>query len=202
MGPVRELLPFLLALAGRAFVALPLIMWRLLGEDATPRYEPFDPSRHATPPEVGAFIRDNLAALAADGFTQAGDLVRDRGANITRVTLLEHPEGETATVAVVYSERGTAAPLVEFTVVLTDGRVFDVNNSVSVPVFAPHPGHEVKRFPEVRDPVRLHRLFRTLLRRRFGSPLLGVPDSSRGPARVPPGISGPAERGPGAPGYF
>src|SRR2546430_1193040 len=109
MGPVRELLPFLLALAGRAFVALPLIMWRLLGEDATPRYEPFDPSRHATPPEVGAFIRDNLAALAADGFTQAGDLVRDRGANITRVTLLEHPEGETATVAVVYSERGTAA---------------------------------------------------------------------------------------------
>src|SRR5438094_586186 len=65
MGPVPELLPFLLVVAGLAFVGLPLIMWRLLGEDATPRYEPFDPSRHATPPEVGAFIRDNLAALAA-----------------------------------------------------------------------------------------------------------------------------------------
>src|SRR2546430_16899614 len=105
MGPVRELLPFLLVVAGLAFVALPLIIGRLLGEDAPPRYEPFDPSRHAAPPEVGAFIRDNVASLAADGFTQAGDLVRDRGANITRVTLLEHPEGETATVAVVYSER-------------------------------------------------------------------------------------------------
>lgn len=202
MGPVRELLPFLLVVAGLAFVGLPLIMWRLLGEDATPRYEPFDPSRHATPPEVGAFIRDNVAALAADGFTQAGDLVRDRGANITRVTLLEHPEGETATVAVVYSERGTAAPLVEFTVVLTDGRVFDVNNSVSVPVFAPHPGHEVKRFPEVRDPVRLHRLFRTLLRRRFGSPVLVRRDIARDPARFLAGISDTEYRAQVAAGYF
>src|SRR2546427_2021057 len=202
MGPVRELLPFLLVVAGLAFVGLPRIMWRLLGEDATPRYEPFDPSRHAAPPEVGAFIRDNVAALAADGFTQAGDLVRDRGANITRVTLLEHPEGETATVAVVYSERGTAAPLVEFTVVLTDGRVFDVNNSVSVPVFAPHPGHEVKRFPEVRDPVRLHRLFRTLLRRRFGSPVLVRRDIARDPARFLAGISDTEYRAQVAAGYF
>src|SRR5437870_5163150 len=202
MGPVRELLPFLLVVAGLAFVGLPLIMWRLLGEDATPRYEPFDPSRHAAPPEVGAFIRDNVAALAADGFTQAGDLVRDRGVNITRVTLLEHPEGETATVAVVYSARGTAAPLVEFTVVLTDGRVFDVNKSVAVPVFAPRPGPEVKRFPEVRDPVRLHRLFRTLLRRRFGSPVLVRRDIARDPARFLAGISDTEYRAQVAAGYF
>src|SRR5438309_11101221 len=107
MGPVRELLPFLLVVAGLAFVGLPLIMWRPLGEDATPRYEPFDPSRHAAPPQVGAFIRDNVAALAADGFTQAGYLVRDRGANITRATLPDHTEGEAATVAGVNSARGT-----------------------------------------------------------------------------------------------
>src|SRR2546427_10515672 len=107
MGPVRELLPFLLVVAGLAFVGLPLIMWRLLGEEATPRYEPFDPSRHAAPPEVGAFIRDNVAALAAHGFTQAGDVARDRGANTTRAPSLEHPEGETATLAVVYSARRT-----------------------------------------------------------------------------------------------
>src|SRR2546430_17740971 len=98
MGPVRELLPFLLVVAGLAFVGLPLIMWRLLGEDATPRYEPFDPSRHAAPPEVGAFIRDNVAALAADSFTQAGGLARDRGGHLTRVTFLEHPEGASADV--------------------------------------------------------------------------------------------------------
>ena len=183
MGPLTELLLLLLAVAGLAFVGLPLIMWRLLGEDATPRYEPFDPSRYTAPPEVGVFIRDNVAALAAHGFTQAGDLVRDRGVSTTRVTLLEHPEGETATVAVVYSARGTAAPLVEFTAELADGRVFAVNNSVSIPLFAPRPGHDVERFPEVRDPVRLHRLFRALLRRRLGSPVLHRRDIARDPAK-------------------
>src|SRR5439155_598189 len=127
-----------------------LVTWLLLGDDSMPRFEPFDATRHPAPTEVAGFLRDNVAGLEGDRFRQVADLVRVRAGSfnmVTRVAMLQHPDGETATIAMVYSAKtGTALPMVEFTAELPDGRIFDVSNSVTVPIFAPRPGHEVYRF--------------------------------------------------------
>jgi hypothetical protein len=176
-----------LFLVGFFFIGLPLLAWLLLGEDAMPRFEAFDPGKYANPPEVAGFLRDNIAALEGDQFRQVADLVRTRAGSftmVTRVAVLEHPDGETATIAIVYSAKtGTALPMVEFTAERPDGRIFDVNNSVAVPAFAPRPGHEVYRFPQVRDPLRLHKIFQVLLRRQFGSSTLRQRDIAADPPR-------------------
>jgi len=175
-----------LFLIGFFAVGLPLITWLMLGDDAMPRFEPFDPTKYPNPPEVAQFFRDNIAGLESAQFRQVGDLVRVRPGltMVTRVAVLEHPDGETATIAIVYAAKtGTALPMVEFTAELPDGRIFDVNSSVAVPVFAPRPGHTVYRFPEVRDPVRLHKIFQVLLRRQFGSSRLRQRGIAADPAR-------------------
>jgi hypothetical protein len=167
-----ELLWLLAVVFALFFVLTPLAMLLRLGDEQGMQFDPFDPSRHKTPPEVAAFLRDNIAALSSEQFQPVGDVVRrkDTGVRLTtRVALLRHSHGEIATIAVIYSDQGSAIPYVEFTAQLSGGRIFDVNNSSSIPVFAPRPGHDVYRFPEVRDPIRLYRIFQALLRRRFGS---------------------------------
>jgi len=159
----------------------------LPAEDAAPRFEPFDANKYPNPPEVAAFLRDNVAGLEGAQFRQVADLARTSGglfSLVTRVVLLQHPEGETATIAMMYSEKtGAALPMVEFTAELPDGRMLDVNNSVTIPIFAPRPGREVYRFPEVRDPLRLHKIYRVLFRRQFGSSTLRQRDIASDPAR-------------------
>ncbi len=182
-----ETLPALLALLAVFVVALPLATWLLLGEDAAPRFERFDATRHGNPPEVAAFLRDNIAGLQAEQFHEVADLVRVRGGSlkmVMRVAVLQHPHGETATIAVAYSaQSGTVLPMVEFTAELSGGRVFDVNNSVAVPILAARSGHDVYRLPEVRDPIRLYHIFEILLRRRFGSSTLRQREIAADPAR-------------------
>src|SRR2546423_5589071 len=182
-----ETLPAVLALLAVFVVALPLATWLLLGEDAAPRFERFDATRHGNPPEVATFLRDNIAGLEAEQFHQVADLVRVRGGSlkmVMRVAVLQHPHGETATIAVAYSaQSGTVLPMVEFTAELSGGRVFDVNNSVAVPILAPRSGHDVYRLPEVRDPIRLYHIFEILLRRRFGSSTLRQREIAADPAR-------------------
>ncbi len=168
-------------------IVLPLIAWLRMGEDAAPRFEPFDATKYPNPPEVAAFLRDNVAGLEGAQFRQVADLARSSGGLfllVTRVVLLQHPEGETATIAMMYSEKtGAALPMVEFTAELPDGRMLDVNNSVTIPIFAPRPGREVYRFPEVRDPLRLHKIYGVLVRRQFGSSTLRQRDIASDPAR-------------------
>src|SRR5206468_5586301 len=98
-------------------IVLPLITWLWMGEDAAPRFEPFDANKYPTPPEVAAFLRDNVAGLEGAQFRQVADLARTSGGSfllVTRVVLLQHPEGETATIAMMYSAKtGTALPMVE-----------------------------------------------------------------------------------------
>jgi len=187
-------------------IVLPLITWLLMGEDSAPRFEPFDGSRHPNPPELAGFIRDNIAGLQGDQFRQVADLVRERAGSflmVTRVIMLQHPEGETATIAMVYSAKtGTALPMVEFTAEFPDARMFDVNNSVTVPIFAPRPGHEVYRFPQVRDPLRLHKIFQVLLRRRFGSSTLRQRDVATDPARFLAEVMDAEYRGQMEAGYY
>src|SRR5690242_17694333 len=114
-------------------IGLPLICWFLLGEDAAPRFEPFDANKYPNPPEVATFLRDNIVALEGAQFRQVADLARTSVGSfsmVTRVVLLQHPDGETATIAMMYSAKtGTALPLVEFTAEFPDGRIFDVNNT-------------------------------------------------------------------------
>jgi len=84
----------------------------------------------------------------------------------------------------MYSAKtGAALPMVEFTAEFPDGRIFDVNNTVTIPIFAPGRGREVYRFPEVRDPLRLHKIFQVLLRRQYGSSTLRPRDIANDPAR-------------------
>src|SRR5436190_1627008 len=195
-----------LFLVGFFLVVLPLVTWLLLGDDAMPRFEPFDATRHPAPTEVAGFLRDNVAGLEGDRFRQVADLVRVRAGAFTmttRVLMLQHPDGETATIAMVYSAKtGTALPMVEFTAELPDGRIFDVSNSVTVPIFAPRPGHEVYRFPQVRDPLRLHKVFQILLRRRFGSSTLRQRDVATDPARFLAEVMDAEYRGQMEAGYY
>src|SRR5881394_2428444 len=141
-------------------IVLPLITWLRMGE---------------------------VAGLEGAQFRQVADLARTSGGLfllVTRVVLLQHPEGETATIAMMYSEKtGAALPMVEFTAELPDGRMLDVNYSVTIPIFAPRPGRQVYRFPEVRDPLRLHKIYRVLFRRQFGSSTLRQRDIASDPAR-------------------
>ena len=199
-----ELLVPLAVLFALFFVISPLATWLRLGEVQGVRFEPFDSSRHTAPPEVAAFLRDNIAALASEQFEQVGDLVHRKATSIkltTRVALLRHPHGAIATIAVVYTDQGSALPYVEFTAVLSGGRVFDVNNSASINIFAPRPGHDVYRFPGVRDPLRLYRVFQALLRRRFGSASLVERDLSD-PARFLAEVSDQEYAAQMAAGYY
>src|SRR5258705_6082809 len=88
--------------------------------------ELFDPTRHSTTPQTTAFLQENVAALTGgeEQFTQVADLVRRGGTTTTRLVLLQHPDGEIASVMVVSSEAGSStaagdvtAPLVKCTVV-------------------------------------------------------------------------------------
>jgi hypothetical protein len=179
---MMELLPLILGLLGVFFVLGPLAVWGIVGEDESPHFDVYDPSLHVVPHEVTTFLLQNVAALAAEGFKPVGDLFRQHGTQTTRIALLQHPDGATGTVAVITSQQGTAGSFVEFTAELSGGRILDVNNVATVPVFAPRPLHETYRFSVVRDPNRLYRIFRALLRRRFGASTLQPRDLSD-PAR-------------------
>jgi hypothetical protein len=179
---MMEVLPSILVLLFILLVLPPLVVWGLVGEDESPHFDVYDPSQHVVPHEVTTFLLQNVAALTAEGFTHVADLYRQHGQLTTRIAFLQHAEGATATVAVVASQQGTANAMVEFTAELSGGRIFDVNNVSTAPIFAPRPLHEAYRFSQVRDPHRLYRIFRALLRRRFGSSTLQPRDLSD-PAR-------------------
>lgn len=186
---------FLGLLAFVWLLVVPAFAWAIFSEDATPRFHVLDPSRHAAPPEVTAFIRDNLASLTPEGFQLVGDMIRVRetlpgwvmrhhtprfrdprrywaGFRLSiRAAILQHPDGVVSTVAVLLSQ-GTAATIIDFTAELSDGRVLAVTN-VNAPVtLVERQGHVTYHLPEVRDPLRLYRIFRLLLRRRFGAATL------------------------------
>ena len=178
-----DLLPGIIGLLAVFVILLPLFVWFTVGEDAAPRFDVFDPARHAAPHEVTAFIHENLAPLIAEGFKLVGDMIRERGTLTTRVAILQHADGVVGTVVVVSTSQGNAAPMVEFTAELSGGRVFDVNNTGTPPTFAVRPGHDTYRLPQVRDPLRLYRVFQVLLRRRFGSATLHQREIAADPAR-------------------
>jgi len=168
------------------YFVTPLAVWRRLRANAAASrpMELFDPTRHSTTPQITAFLQENVAALTGgeEQFTQVADLVRREGTTTTRLVLLQHPDGEIASVMVVSSEAGSSTAAVEFTAHFVNGTVLDVSNVSTVRIFAPTPDHLVYRFPNVNDPARLHRLFRGTLRSQLPSAVIRRLDLSD-PAR-------------------
>ena len=177
-------LPALIGLIAGWYLVLPLIVRSKLPRGKAWVTEPFDPARHHTSLELSDFLRVNVARLADAGFQQVGDLVHHSSMTTTRVALLTHPDGVMATVVVLSRERTIPGKLpvtvmqVEFTAVMTTGTVLDVNNSPSLPIFAARPDHVVYRLPQVRDPLRLYRIYQVLLQRSFSSATLAQQDAS------------------------
>ncbi len=174
-------LPTVLAVIAGWYLIVPLLVWKNLPRGKAWQAEPFDPGRHHTAPQLTEFLRANTGQLVDAGFRQVGDLIQHSPVTTTRVVVLAHPDGVVATVVALQAHRigktvDTNVALVEFTALLTTGTIVDVNNSPSLPIFAPLSNHVVYRFPQVPDPLRLYRIFQLIMRRTFGSATLTQPD--------------------------
>ncbi|MGH7699189.1 MAG: hypothetical protein ACREMJ_01515 [Gemmatimonadales bacterium] len=151
-----------------------LVRWRQR-ESAEPVFEPYDERTGALGADLAAALESSIRALEPEGFHHVADLFHAYRTSETllRLVLLEY--AETGAVAVAVAARGTnpKAPLrftfVEFAVRFSDERTFSVQNSPQPVVYAPHPAKLTEWLPEVRDPARLWRVFRELLRRRYAS---------------------------------
>jgi hypothetical protein len=139
---------------------------------AKPVFTPFDP-KDPVPSDLATAIEDMTVALEREGFRPVGDFVQVGAApNVrTRVVLLEEPStGDLAVSVAMYTtgeQARVATSYVEFLAKFADGRLLLANNTGQVsPVPSPQ-GKTVLRLPQVRDPVRLLRLFRAYLEREY-----------------------------------
>ena len=157
------------------YVLGPLLVRAQQRHAADPRFEPFDAARHVVPAELGGALERTVTALEGEGFARVADLYHASEAlkTVLRVTLLAHAESGVAALAAAAWGTNPKVPIrityVEFAVKFTDQRSFSVHNSPQPDVYAPHPEKLTARFPQVRDPSRLWRVSRELLRRRYGS---------------------------------
>jgi hypothetical protein len=173
------LAPTIVFLVAAWYVLLPWKVWKELKPQAAWDMETFDPGQHGSVVRASAFLATSVSPLIARGFRQVGDLVYLGPMNTTRVAVLTHPDEDfVVTVVVIATYEESKVAMVEFTAELERGTVFDVNNSPQVGSFARTPDHVTYRFPDVRDPERLHRIAQALLRRDFGSARLRRHDLS------------------------
>ena len=183
MIDVITVLGFIAALYVIMILAVILAVWRAAGEQARPVYERYDPARHEFPRAVSAWLEANANALSREGFAVAGDLLRLGPPTTQRVLLIVNDvTEERGMVAAVLGSQGGGGMFVEFTAERPDGRALEVSNTGGPRVFAAAPGWATERFPGVRDPARLLRVFRALLRQRWGSAALTYPEVQRDPA--------------------
>src|SRR5258705_8731128 len=114
------------------YFVTPLAVWRRLRANAAASrpMELFDPTRHSTTPQITAFLQENVAALTGgeEQFTQVADLVRRQGTTATRLVLLQHPDGQIASVMVVSSEAGSSTPAFGVTTQFLHGTGFCVSH--------------------------------------------------------------------------
>ena len=183
MIEVITILGFIAAVYVIIILKVILAVWRAAGEQARPVYERYDPARHEFPRDVSAWLEANANALSREGFAVAGDLLRLGPPTTQRVLLiLNDVTEERGMVAAVLGSKGGGGMFVEFTAERPDGRALEVSNTGGPRVFAAAPGWATERFPGVRDPARLLRVFRALLRQRWGSAALTYPEVQRDPA--------------------
>ena len=176
MSGLLEWILWIVIVAGAApYVLGPLLVRAQQRYTADPRFEAFDAARHVVPEDLAAALERTVAALQGEGFARVADLfhVSEALKTVLRVTLLAHAETGAAALAAAAWGTVPKAPIklsyVEFAVRFTDQRAFSVHNSPQPEVYAPHPAKLTTRFPQVRDPARLWRVCKELLRRRYAS---------------------------------
>jgi len=135
---------------------------------AHPSFEPYDPSRHRVPDWAVAFTDETSAALGRAGFTANARFVEATWArHVTSfVTVLTNAASrDVAMLAALYTSQGGTARRVsytEFIAKFVDGRQLLTNNSATPSVFPPVPTKMLTRLPQVKEPVRLHRIHELL----------------------------------------
>lgn len=137
------LLIVLIVIAAAPYVIAPIRTYQRQRQPARPSFEPFDATKHPLPAGLADTIQRNVALLAQTGFGQVADLFR------TDTT-----------------ERLRA--VVELVARFAGGRPLTVDNSPLPRVFGRVPGKEKVRLRDVRDPVRLFRIYQALVVRRYG----------------------------------
>lgn len=194
--------PAVALLVAAWYLLIPWKVWQTLQPQGAWDMEPFDPGLHGTVAHASAFLSATVAPLIAKGFRQVGDLVHLGPMHTTRVAILSPPDGDlVATVVVIANRRESKVAMVEFTAELESGTVLDVNNSPVLGSFPRTPDHVTYRFPDVRDPERLHRIAQALLRRDFPTASLRRQDFSDPAALLKAGTEREYRRQVGT-GYF
>jgi hypothetical protein len=165
------LLIILIVIAASPYVIAPIRVYQRQRQPARPSFEPFDAAKHPLAPSLVDAMQRNVALLAQAGFRQVGDLFRtDRAARL-RAVLMDNAGDDIAVVvaaaALARPERGSST--VELVARFPGSRSLTVHNSPLPGVFGRVPGREKVRLREVRDPVRLFRIYQALVTRRYGA---------------------------------
>ena len=164
----------------------PIVIWLNQRWSVHPPFEPFDATRHQLDEDVATAFRQTRDALVANGFTMMADLMFTQPRLRTRVALLE--DRATGDLALAVAVQSTAAArlascYVELPVKFRDGRTVLVNNSPQAGAFDAPPRRIVLKFPDVRDPARLHRVRDAYLERHFAGAERVAFDYQDDPAR-------------------
>ena len=151
------------------FVLAPFLVRATHKAAARPTFEPVDPETGRIPEEPWLFFMRTLNALSGAGFTEAGYLHQSGYTpNVESWLLLleNRPRQEAAIAAAIDATTGgIKSRYVEFSANFQDGVSVSANNSDVIPAFAPVAGKHTLQFPDVADPLRLHRIHLALVAR-------------------------------------
>jgi hypothetical protein len=165
------LLIAVIVIAAAPYVIAPILVHQRQRQPTRPSFEPYDAAKHPLAQALVDAVQQNVALLAQAGFRQVGDLFRSDRAARLRAVLMDTAAEEMAVVVgaapVARPERGSCA--VELVARFAGGRSLTVHNSPMPGVFGRVPGREKARFRDVRDPVRLYRIYQALVAHRYGA---------------------------------
>ena len=165
------LLIAVIVIAAAPYVIAPIRVYQRQRQPARPSFEPFDAAQHPLAPGVVDSMQKNVALLAQAGFRQVGDLFRSDATARLRAVLMDTAAEDLAVVVggapVARPERGSCT--VELVARFAGDRSLTVQNSPFPGVFGRVPGREKVRLRDVRDPVRLFRIYQALVARQYGA---------------------------------
>ncbi|HUF28504.1 MAG TPA: DUF4253 domain-containing protein [Gemmatimonadaceae bacterium] len=137
---------------------------------AHPDFEPYDPRDDEPPAPIGSFFEDIAASLSAEGYVHELWLVQ-RGFvqhTTSRLRVFVNAREQSAAIAyAIVSDDPRIAQFVSYIDFITfrrDGRHRVTNNAPRPSPYAPYPPRVPETFARVRDPARLARLHRELVR--------------------------------------
>lgn len=172
------LLIVIILLVATPYVVAPLRVHQRQRQNPRPTLEPFDTGKHLVTPQLINAMRQSVASLGAAGFTTLADLFRADQSTRMRVILMDTAAEDLALVLgatpILKPERGVAS--VELVARFEGERSLSVSNAPIAGVFASVPGREKVRLQQVRDPVRLYRIYQALVAHQYGAARRAPPD--------------------------